>query len=137
MEREGLGPWVYLGERVGPESSRENHHPIAGDRGFESISLQRRVSSEPCCAVDVLLSFLSFLLCRLSVFPASFPVEINALWYNALCLLWFTEAAIATWRAAPRTTRGGQQRYSSLAITTALTLRAVFPPIGSLRPFAS
>src|SRR5271169_2762595 len=38
----------------------------------------------------------------------------------------FTEAAIATWRAEPRTTRGGQPRYSSLAITTALTLRAVF-----------
>src|SRR6266404_7374948 len=40
--------------------------------------------------------------------------------------IWFTEAAIATWHAAPRTTRGGQPRYSSLAITTALTLRAVF-----------
>ena len=40
--------------------------------------------------------------------------------------IWFTEAAIATWRAEPRTTRGGQPRYSSLAITTALTLRAVF-----------
>jgi hypothetical protein len=40
--------------------------------------------------------------------------------------IWFTEAAIATWRAAPRTTRGGQPRYSSLAITTALTLRALF-----------
>ena len=40
--------------------------------------------------------------------------------------IWFTEAAIATWRPAPRTTRGGQPRYSSLAITTALTLRAVF-----------
>src|ERR1700745_1993749 len=40
--------------------------------------------------------------------------------------IWFTEAAIATWRAAPRTSRGGQPRYSALAITTALTLRAVF-----------
>jgi hypothetical protein len=40
--------------------------------------------------------------------------------------IWFTETAIATWRAEPRTTRGGQPRYSSLAITTALTLRAVF-----------
>jgi hypothetical protein len=40
--------------------------------------------------------------------------------------IWFTEAAIATWRAEPRTTRGGQPRYSSLAITTAMTLRAVF-----------
>ncbi|WP_253187708.1 transposase, partial [Roseomonas sp. TAS13] len=40
--------------------------------------------------------------------------------------MWFTEAAIAAWRAEPRTTRGGQARYSALAISTALTLRAVF-----------
>jgi hypothetical protein len=40
--------------------------------------------------------------------------------------LWFTEAAIAAWRAAPRTTPGGQPHYSALAIMTALTLRAVF-----------
>ncbi len=40
--------------------------------------------------------------------------------------VWFTAAAIAAWRAEPRTTRGGQPRYSGLAITTALTLRAVF-----------
>ncbi len=40
--------------------------------------------------------------------------------------VWFTDAAIAAWRAEPRTTRGGQRHYSSLAITTALTLRAVF-----------
>ena len=40
--------------------------------------------------------------------------------------VWFTEAAIATWAAAPRTTRGGQPWYSPLAILTALTLRAVF-----------
>src|SRR5580692_11104204 len=39
---------------------------------------------------------------------------------------WFTEEAIASWRAEPRTTRGGQPHYSALAITTALTLRAVF-----------
>ena len=30
------------------------------------------------------------------------------------------------WRAAPRTTRGGQAWYSPLAILTALTLKAVF-----------
>src|SRR6187401_3530550 len=42
--------------------------------------------------------------------------------------VWFTEAAIAAWRAAPRTTRGGQPHYSALAIRTALTLRAVFRP---------
>ena len=40
--------------------------------------------------------------------------------------VWFTEEAIAAWRAEPRTTRGGQPHYSALAITTALTLRAVF-----------
>lgn len=40
--------------------------------------------------------------------------------------VWFTEEAIATWNAEPRTTRGGQRWYSPLAILTALTLRAVF-----------
>ena len=39
--------------------------------------------------------------------------------------VWFTDEAIAAWKAEPRTTRGGQRRYSSLAITTALTLRTV------------
>ena len=38
--------------------------------------------------------------------------------------VWFTDAAIAAWRAEPRTTRGGQSSYSDLAITTALTLKA-------------
>ncbi len=40
--------------------------------------------------------------------------------------VWFTDAAIAAWKAEPRTTRGGQLRYSALAIETALTLRSVF-----------
>src|SRR3954470_15555176 len=40
--------------------------------------------------------------------------------------VWFTQEAIAAWHAEPRTTPGGQPHYSSLAITTALTLRAVF-----------
>ena len=40
--------------------------------------------------------------------------------------VWFTEAAVAAWRAEPQTTRGGKPRYSGLAIATALTLRAVF-----------
>ena len=40
--------------------------------------------------------------------------------------IWFSDAAIAAWKAQPRTTRGGQPCYSALAITTALTLRAVF-----------
>ena len=33
---------------------------------------------------------------------------------------------VSTWYAEPRTTPGGQPHYSSLAITTALTLKAVF-----------
>jgi hypothetical protein len=40
--------------------------------------------------------------------------------------VWFTDEAIAAWKAAPRTTPGGKPHYSDLAITTALTLRAVF-----------
>jgi hypothetical protein len=40
--------------------------------------------------------------------------------------VWFSEAAIAAWKAEPRAPRGGQPRYSALAITTALTLRSVF-----------
>ena len=40
--------------------------------------------------------------------------------------VWFTAEAVETWKAEPRTGRGSQPRYSSLAIETALTLRAVF-----------
>src|SRR5436305_4675567 len=40
--------------------------------------------------------------------------------------VWFPDEAIAAWHAEPRTTPGGQPYYSSLAITTALTLKAVF-----------
>jgi hypothetical protein len=40
--------------------------------------------------------------------------------------MWFTDEAIEAWVAEPRTTRGRQSWYSSLAILTALTLRAVF-----------
>jgi hypothetical protein len=40
--------------------------------------------------------------------------------------VWFTAEAVEAWKAEPRTGRGGQPRYSSLAIETALTLRAVF-----------
>src|SRR4028119_2046826 len=40
--------------------------------------------------------------------------------------VWFTDEAVAAWRAEPRTTPGGQPHYSALAITTALTLRTVF-----------
>jgi hypothetical protein len=39
--------------------------------------------------------------------------------------VWFSEEAIAAWRAEPRTSRGGQPWYSPLAILTAPPLRAV------------
>ena len=40
--------------------------------------------------------------------------------------IWFTEEALAGWRAQARTTPGGQRQYSDLAIETGLTLRVVF-----------
>jgi hypothetical protein len=40
--------------------------------------------------------------------------------------VWFTDTAVAAWKAELRTARGGQPRYSDLAIATALTLTAVF-----------
>jgi hypothetical protein len=45
---------------------------------------------------------------------------------GASLTIWFSEEAIRAWKAEPRTTRGGQPRFSALAIATALTLRAVF-----------
>jgi hypothetical protein len=49
-----------------------------------------------------------------------------ALRHRGSLTVWFTEEAIAAWKAAPRTTPGGQPCSSALAITTALMLRAVF-----------
>ena len=40
--------------------------------------------------------------------------------------LWMTPEALSSWSAPKRTTRGGQPRYSDLAIETALTLGLVF-----------
>jgi len=40
--------------------------------------------------------------------------------------LWLSPEAVATWNPEPGGSRGGQQRYSDLAIETALTLRLVF-----------
>ena len=40
--------------------------------------------------------------------------------------LWLDEAAMASWQAPPRTTPGGQARYSDLAIELVLMLRLVF-----------
>jgi Transposase DDE domain len=57
---------------------------------------------------------------------ANWPSYETGLRARGSLTVWFTAEAIAAWRAEPRTTRGGQARYSSLAIATALTLRAVF-----------
>lgn len=40
--------------------------------------------------------------------------------------LWITAEALSQWQAPKRTSRGGQPRYSDLAIETALTLGLVF-----------
>ena len=40
--------------------------------------------------------------------------------------LWLSPGARAAWRASPSGRPGGQQRFSDLAIETALTLRLVF-----------
>ena len=56
----------------------------------------------------------------------NWPAYDAALRQRGSLTVWFTEEAIAAWRAEPRTTRGGQPHYSALAIRTALTLRAVF-----------
>jgi len=40
--------------------------------------------------------------------------------------VWVTDEAIAHWKAAPRSTPGGQPSYSDLPITTALMLPTVF-----------
>jgi hypothetical protein len=44
--------------------------------------------------------------------------------------VWFTAEAMEAWKAEPRTGRGGQPRYSDLAIATALTLRRDCREIG-------
>src|SRR5918998_1261094 len=56
----------------------------------------------------------------------NWPAYDAALRQRGSLTVWFTDAAVAAWQAEPRTTPGGQPHYSALAITTALTLRAVF-----------
>jgi hypothetical protein len=56
----------------------------------------------------------------------NWPAYDAALRQRGSLTVWFTDAAIAAWRAEPRTTPGGQPHDSALAITTALTLRTVF-----------
>ena len=40
--------------------------------------------------------------------------------------VWFAEEALSTWTPPPTRCRGGQPRYSNLAILTALSLRLLF-----------
>jgi len=56
----------------------------------------------------------------------NWPAHDASLRQRVSLTVWFTDEAISAWAADPRTTRGGQPWYSSLAILTALTLRAVF-----------
>jgi hypothetical protein len=56
----------------------------------------------------------------------NWPAYDAALRQRGSLTVWFSDAAIAAWRAEPRPTRGGQACYSALAITTVLTIRAVF-----------
>jgi hypothetical protein len=56
----------------------------------------------------------------------NWPAYDAALRQRGSLTVWFTDEAVAAWRAEPRTTPGGQPHYSALAITTALTLRTVF-----------
>lgn len=50
--------------------------------------------------------------------------------------VWLSEDAVSRWRAVRSGKRGGQQRYSDLAIASCLTLRAVFGlPLGQTQGF--
>jgi hypothetical protein len=52
--------------------------------------------------------------------------------------VWFDEDAVHRWNATPSGRPGGQQRYSELAIVTALTLRTVFHlPVRQTEGFVS
>ena len=57
---------------------------------------------------------------------ANWPEYERALVQRGDITLWVSEAAIATWAPAPSGRRGGQRKFSDLAIETALTLRLVF-----------
>jgi hypothetical protein len=56
----------------------------------------------------------------------NWPAYVSSLRQRGSLTVWFTDEAIAAWRAEPRTSRGGQPWYSPLATLTALTLRTVF-----------
>ncbi|MFZ0495228.1 MAG: transposase [Methylocella sp.] len=48
------------------------------------------------------------------------------MWQRGSLTVWFSEEAMAGWKAAPRARRGGQRLFSNMAIQTGLILRAVF-----------
>src|SRR5215213_3142075 len=92
---------------------------------------RRRSLSTPHRISDPAVPFKAKAACRRHI-PKQQHRVINWAAYDAglrargSLTVWFTPEAVAAWAAAPRTTRGGQASYSDLAITTALTLRAVF-----------
>ena len=57
---------------------------------------------------------------------ANWPDYDAALVRRGALTVWFTDEAIAEWRAPATGRRGGQLIYSALAIETALTIRLVF-----------
>ena len=57
---------------------------------------------------------------------ANWPADNQALVRRGDVTLWLTSEAIAAWTARRRGRRGGQRRYSDLAIETALTLRLLY-----------
>ena len=57
---------------------------------------------------------------------ANWPAYNQALVRRGDVTVWWSAEAIAAWTASRRGRRGGQRRYSDLAIETALTLRLVY-----------
>src|SRR3954462_6736821 len=92
---------------------------------------RRRSLSTPHGILDPAVPFKARAAYRRHIPKQQHRVTNWAAYDAALCArgsltIWFTPEAIEARRAEPRPGRGGQPRYSSLAITTALTLRAVF-----------
>ena len=57
---------------------------------------------------------------------ANWPVYNQSLVRRGDVTLWLAPEAIAAWTPRQSGTRGGQRRYSDLAIETALTLRLIY-----------
>jgi len=57
---------------------------------------------------------------------ANWPEYDRSLVQRGDVTLWLTPAAVASWNATPSGRRGGQPKYSDVAIETTLTLRRVF-----------